>query len=196
MVCSIQLTWLSGHCLYLSPYINLHWVSALKRKPGNFPARLLFPNVGTDKLGGSSRHLELGPLCQTEHYYVATISRTKQAGKMIFFLNILKNGKGQRKLWYWRFNLYFKVSKKMHLTIDPFKPIVLKRYVSRVQCNCFDLERGGQMVRRELNSTRENGEFCPSFYYLNAWNKPGPSGLQYQCSKVNSSVMLPFCSRR
>ena len=111
MVCSIQLTWLSGHCLYLSPYINLHWVSALKRKPGNFPARLLFPNVGTDKLGGSSRHLEPGPLCQTEHYYVATISRTKQAGKLIFFLYILKNGKGQRKLWFWYFNLYFKVSK-------------------------------------------------------------------------------------
>lgn len=59
---------------------------------------LLFPNVGTDKLGGSSRHLEPGLLCQTERYYVATISRTKQPGKTDIFLNILKNGKGQRKL--------------------------------------------------------------------------------------------------
>ena len=63
-------------------------MSALKRKPGNFPAKLLFPNVGTDKLGGSSRHLEPGPLCQTKHYYVATISCTKQAGKVIFFVHI------------------------------------------------------------------------------------------------------------
>ena len=88
---------MSGHCLYLSPYINLHWVSALKRKPGNFPARLLFPNVGTDKLGGSSRHLEPGPLCQKEHYYVATISRTKQAGKTDIFFEHIKDWKRATK---------------------------------------------------------------------------------------------------